>query len=494
MRLKTGFAVLFGILALDAVLAAVGGDGPQLYRLNLANVVAFGATALMLRRVAAGAAPRRIWFPFAAGMVSYSLGFVVYAEFVAGRSPIPYPSAADVLWLAIYPGAYASIVLLVRDRVRTSDAGLWLDGIVAALAVTALGAAFVFRPVLDHATGDAVAVATNLAYPIADVTLLALVVGALVLTGARPLRMWLLVASGFAIFAVGDSIYVTLATTGKYVPGGLLDVAWPAGLLLLTAAAWQPLPADAATSRGLRRLVLALPSAIVALALLVAGANRIGTVGLVLAVVTLACSLVRMAYAVVLEERLETTRTQALTDELTGLGNRRLLLEHLEQTLGVATARTPSALVLFDLDGFKLYNDTFGHPAGDLLLTRLARQLETEVGNHGTAYRLGGDEFCALLTGDPRILDERLPHLASALSEGGSVGCSYGLALLPHEATTASTALALADRRMYERKDAERRSRCATCCWRSSRSSVPICTLIPPRFRGCSATSPPGSG
>jgi two-component system cell cycle response regulator len=458
MRLTTGLAVLAAILAVDAVFAAVGGDGPQLYRLNLANVVAFGATVLMLRAVATGAAPWRVWLPLAAGMVSYSLGFVVYAEFVAGRSPIPYPSAADALWLAIYPGAYASIVLLVRGRVRTSDAGVWLDGIVAALAVTALGAGFVFRPVLDHATGGAVAVATNLAYPISDVTLLALVAGALVLCGARPLRLWLLVAGGFAIFAVADSIYVTLATTGQYVPGRLLDVAWPAGLLLLTAAARQPLPANAATSRGLRRLVLALPSAVVALALLVGGAERIGAVAVVLAVATLACSLVRMAYAVVLEGRLEATRTQALTDELTGLGNRRLLLEHLEETLGLATARTPSALVLFDLDGFKLYNDTFGHPAGDLLLRKLAQRLELEVGDHGTAYRLGGDEFCALLTGDPRILDERLPHLAGALSEADMVGCSYGLALLPHEAQTATTALALADRRMYERKDAERRS------------------------------------
>src|SRR5213078_2587577 len=107
-------------------------------------------------------------------------------------------------------------------------------------------------------------------------------------------------------------------------------------------------------------------------------------------------------------------------------------------------ARTPSALVLFDLDGFKLYNDTFGHPAGDRLLAQLARQLEQAVGEHGRAYRLGGDEFCALLSGDPRTLDERLPHLAAALSEGEMVSCSHGLALLPHEAQTASEALALA--------------------------------------------------
>src|SRR5207247_1983806 len=141
-----------------------------------------------------------------------------------------------------------------------------------------------------------------------DVTLLALVVGALVLTGARPLRMWLLVASGFVIFAVADSIYVTLATTGQYVPGRFLDVAWPAGLLLLTKAASQPLPVDAAPSHGLRRLVLALPSAAVAVTLIVGGADRIGVVAVVLAIATLVCSLIRMAYAVALAARLEATR------------------------------------------------------------------------------------------------------------------------------------------------------------------------------------------
>jgi two-component system cell cycle response regulator len=458
VRLKSWFTLLAGLLAVDAALALRGGDGPQLYRLNLANVVTFCVTAIMLRRLWTNRDARRIWLPLGVGMVSYALAFVVYAEFVAGRSPIPYPSVADGLWLAIYPGAYASIVLLVHRQVRRSDAGVWLDGIVAALAVTALGTAFVFQPVLDNATGGTVAVATNLAYPFSDITLLALVVGALVLCGARPPRLWLLLASGFAIFAVADSIYVTQATTGQYIPGRLLDVGWPLGLLLLTAAASQPLTTEATMTRGLRRLVLALPAAVLALALLVAGAGRIGTGAVVLSVATLAISLVRMAYAVALEERLETTRTQALTDELTGLGNRRLLLGHLEQTLGVATARTPSALVLFDLDGFKLYNDTFGHPAGDQLLTRLARQLELAVGEHGRAYRLGGDEFCALLTGDPRTLDERLPDLAAALSDGGSVSSSYGLALLPHEAQSSSSALALADRRMYEQKDAERRS------------------------------------
>ena len=117
--------------------------------------------------------------------------------------------------------------------------------------------------------------------------------------------------------------------------------------------------------------------------------------------------------------------------------------------------------MLFDLNGFKHYNDTFGHLEGDRLLAQLARRLESAVCDRGSAYRLGGDEFCALVAGDPRELDSLLPELEAALGEAhdaGTVGCSYGVALIPHEAQTASEALALADRRMYERKDRDRRS------------------------------------
>jgi diguanylate cyclase (GGDEF)-like protein len=316
--------------------------------------------------------------------------------------------------------------------------------------------------VFDAATGGSVAVATKLAYPIGDVVLLALLGGAVVITGGRPARTWLLLAVGILVFGLGDVDYVTLGTTGEWTPGQVIDVAWAVGLLMLTAAAWEPPPPEGATTpRGLRRLVLAVPSAAVAVVLLVVGRGHIGGEAVALAAATLLCALVRMAHAVGLEGRLEATRAQALTDELTQLGNRRLLVEDLDRMTAVATPDTPVALVLFDLNGFKHYNDTFGHMEGDRLLAKLARRLEEAVLDRGSAYRLGGDEFCALVTGEPHELDRLLPQLEAALGEAhdaGTVGCSYGVALLPHEARTANSALALADRRMYERKDRDRRS------------------------------------
>jgi diguanylate cyclase (GGDEF)-like protein len=148
-------------------------------------------------------------------------------------------------------------------------------------------------------------------------------------------------------------------------------------------------------------------------------------------------------------------REQAISDPLTGLGNRRKMAESLGTWF--ATAGEPAArlLMLFDLDGFKSYNDTFGHPAGDALLTHLGAKLAASVAPYGEAYRLGGDEFCAVLAIEPERLEEVIAGAAHALTETGeefTISASYGVVLVPHEAQTLEQALQLADERMYSHK------------------------------------------
>jgi diguanylate cyclase (GGDEF)-like protein len=151
-----------------------------------------------------------------------------------------------------------------------------------------------------------------------------------------------------------------------------------------------------------------------------------------------------------------------LTDSLTGLGNRRQLMGDIERVL---EAGRPAALAIFDLDGFKEYNDRFGHPAGDALLVRLTAALQRTVAGVGNAYRLGGDEFCVLADGvDGTELDGHLAEWTGCFSERGdgfSITASSGVALLPEEATDASEALRLCDRRMYARKHSRRTSAAA---------------------------------
>ena len=89
---------------------------------------------------------------------------------------------------------------------------------------------------------------------------------------------------------------------------------------------------------------------------------------------------------------------QALIDELTGLPNRRLLSDRLGQSLAVARREnTKVALLYIDLDGFKLVNDSFGHAAGDILLTEVSRRFKAKIRESDTLARLGEDEFTVIL-------------------------------------------------------------------------------------------------
>jgi diguanylate cyclase (GGDEF)-like protein len=160
------------------------------------------------------------------------------------------------------------------------------------------------------------------------------------------------------------------------------------------------------------------------------------------------------------------------TDSLTGMGNRRRLMVDLQHLI---TAEDSAVLVILDLDGFKSYNDTFGHPAGDALLARLGRHLSQASKASGHAYRLGGDEFCAIWRG-PDLIRAQVEAAAAApmreRGEGFVVSASYGSVALPAEASTIEEALRIADHRMYSRKHGTRRSQ------RSQSHDVLIQTLI----------------
>ena len=153
--------------------------------------------------------------------------------------------------------------------------------------------------------------------------------------------------------------------------------------------------------------------------------SPIGALALTLSAATLLVGLIRMGVTFSDVRRLSSRRERdSITDALTGLGNRRRLLSDLGELLdgpannGNGQVR-PHLLTLFDLDGFKSYNDAFGHPAGDELLARLGRNLDGAVAPWGRAYRLGGDEFCAVFA--PGDLDPGAVVAAAvaALTEQG---------------------------------------------------------------------------
>jgi diguanylate cyclase (GGDEF)-like protein len=169
-----------------------------------------------------------------------------------------------------------------------------------------------------------------------------------------------------------------------------------------------------------------------------------------------------LAIAFIMGRRWVRTSTQAMTDPLTSLGNRRKLVVDLQKALPDAAETAPLLLALFDLDGFKNYNDSFGHPAGDALLARLGRNVQIAMREHGgEAYRMGGDEFCIIASigsdGQGPIIADATAAL-SERGEGFAIGSSYGSVLLPQEANDVGISLRLADQRMYANKNSGRRS------------------------------------
>ncbi len=418
------------------------------------------ASFACLARSVAVRGERLPWLLLGVALALWTAGDLYYFFAFSPTADVPIPSVADPFYLAFYPVSYVALALLLRRRMQGFRGNLWLDGVIASLAVAALGAAVVFDEVLKTTGGSTLVVAMNLAYPLADVLLLALVVATFALTGWRFDATWAFVAVGFAVFALVDSVYLYETAAGTYTEGGVLDVGWPLGLALIACSAWQPIRRlEGVRDEGWQALTLPTFFALVGLSLLVYDHFvRINTLAMVLASATIVAVIVRAVLT--FRERVQllaASREEALTDALTGLGNRRRFMLELDAAL--EDERAPFALVVFDLDGFKAYNDSFGHSAGDALLARVASRLGAAVDGEGRAYRLGGDEFCVLAGATDRATEDLASRASAALTEEGegfAVSCSFGVVLMPSEAATLSEALRMADHRMYLHKQRHR--------------------------------------
>jgi two-component system cell cycle response regulator len=276
--------------------------------------------------------------------------------------------------------------------------------------------------------------------------------------------VWALLASGLIVFSVSDCLYLYQTAAGSYVFGSPTDLGWIAGGLLLAWAAWQPQRERAkAKLDGWALLVAPVGFGLLALGVLIYDhVHRVNPVSLGLAGAAILAVIARMALTYGENMKMIVySRGEARTDVITGLGNRRRLYDDLGAAL-----QDPEAdfvLGLYDLNGFKHYNDSFGHLAGDALLARLGENLNQFVTGRGRAYRMGGDEFCIVVGNDASETEADLvvTGAAGALAEHGegfSVTAAFGSVLLPNETNQPEEALRLADQRMYENKQGARLS------------------------------------
>jgi two-component system, cell cycle response regulator len=422
------------------------------------NVVFVAAALVCLCRGVLVTASRGAWRAIGAGLLSWALGDIYWTLFFSNSETVPYPSPADALYLSAYLALSAGIVMLLRPRLPRFQTSLWMDGLIGALAAAAVGAAFLYPAIKEATTGSTAAIVTNLMYPLNDLVLLALLVGGLALTGWRPGRKFALIAAGLTVLVIADSVFLYQSATGSYKEGTWLDSLWLASALAVAAAAWSPRSRPAAAPlEGLR--LVAMPTLFAVVALGVAAYGEFGPLNRlagVLAIAALAVVIVRFVLTFHANEKLvEAVTYEAMTDQLTQLGNRRRLIRDLTAVIDHPNGRPSHVLAIFDLDGFKNYNDSFGHPAGDRLLVRMSATLSATMSDLGGAYRLGGDEFCVLAPTtheSPGLIVARAMLALSAEGEGFKIEASSGYVRIPEETDDALSALRLADERLYREK------------------------------------------
>jgi diguanylate cyclase (GGDEF)-like protein len=404
-------------------------------------MLAAASCAYRGRRGDAGGA----WTVGAVGIAVWGTAEIVF-RLQTSDPNVLYPTATQVLLFVGFSLAYTTLGLLARERVHRFDPVLALDGALAGLAGAAVAALLLF-PEATHQVQ-----APPRLFLLGALAGLAFVLTVLGLTGWRPGPSWALIVAAIVVNVAGDIVLVHLSSEGRFHRGSGADTLFATSALLIGLAAFYPsrhapVPLDSG-----RRVAAALLAAVTALGVVIAAvAADVSPLAAGLAVAALAIMIIRMTVAL---ELLEHSRGEALTDPLTGLGNRRLLMRDLESRLSSANEHSDFALALFDLDGFKRYNDTFGHPSGDALLSRLASRLAGAV-SPGLAYRMGGDEFCAILEGGGAAAEASMTRALEALSEHGdafSIRSSSGVVRCPAEARTVRSALSIADARMYAAK------------------------------------------
>ena len=463
---RAAFAAISLGMGFELLRAATGVGGHALDSLTnnwVYMAIEFIAVAACAARVMQRRDQRLAWTLMTLALACWSAGDLLWTVWLDHLSNPPFPSIADLFYLLMYPLMYASLMLLIRSRIRDAVAAQWLDGGVVALALFAVGAALVFASILKTTTGHVAADAVNVAYPVMDFILLMFVVMAYALAGWRPGRNWVAIGGGVTLLAVADILYaVQSAGGGGYVSTAWVNVLYLGSFSILAVAAWlRPSPPSRTEACNRDTIVLTFAAATTALGVLVL-ASFTDVTPLAVGLATAAMALAGARSGLTFRENvliLRRTRVQAVTDALTGLGNRRQLIFDLEDLFAAGEHR--ATLAFFDLNGFKRYNDSYGHGAGDALLVRLGAALCAVVSGRGSAYRLGGDEFCLLLDGHHPPHDQLFASARSALTESGAgfdVTTSVGVTLIPDEAATADEALRLADERMYADKGRTQRS------------------------------------
>jgi diguanylate cyclase (GGDEF)-like protein len=382
------------------------------------------------------------------------------------------------LYLAAYAMIVVGLVVLIRSRRRGREVAGLIDSGIVTVALGLLSWVVLAGPIARDDGQSLIARVIGIAYPAADIVVLAFLVRLLVGSGQRTVAFRMLTAAT-GLLLVADTAFAIINATSSY-QGGVVDLVWLASYVLWGTAALHPSmtalsePGGQPSPLTARRLVALTVAVLVApctLAVeLVGGRPRDAWAVTVCSVALFVLVVARMQLAMgevraSVHQRDVAQRDlvhQAGRDSLTQLANRARAVEMIESALGRAQrAGSLVGLLFVDLDHFKAVNDTHGHAAGDEVLRETARRMQAGVRAGDTVGRLGGDEFVILVEAPDSAaalvaLAERLVGAISApVHTAGRdlvVSASIGVAVVRDGGTYADALLFEADAAAYRAK------------------------------------------
>ena len=474
LRQRRIAGVAYGLLGLSVLLtAAYCSVDSELLRSGTLLLVGAGCVAAQLCGVLlhVPAARRRPWWCALAATVLFLAGVLVRAGTpLDGWASYP----ADALTLTGYACMVAALVLWLRSGAGQQRLEL-LDAVLVGLGACLVSWVVQVVPALQYDNETARNVLNGI-YPVIDIVVLTLCVRMALTRSTRYPAFWLFVLA-MAALLTGDVVY-TMSVALDSAPPPLADAPFLLAFGSFAAAGLHPstrrfsTPALAPSQEWSRGRLLAVGVALFAPTILAAAVPAEGTADRVVRVV-----LVAALTAVVLRRLVQTinayaagehaARALAYRDQLTGLANREALHERLRDELPrAASVGEPVSVLFFDLDGFKLINDSYGHGVGDELLKAAAQRIQSHMREEDFVARVGGDEFVAVArhpqTAGAEGLAVRLIEAFEApfeLSVGPMfISASVGIARFqPADVTAdAESLLREADTAMYQAKSTGR--------------------------------------
>jgi diguanylate cyclase (GGDEF)-like protein len=444
------------------------------------DTVGFASVAAMATGILVNRPARALpWWLLLAGQFCFVSGDMVAAVMRRWLGLEPFPAPADYIYLVGYALQIVALLIIIRRRPRGGDGAALLEASIIGAAFALVSWVFLMKPVVLDTELTLAGKLISVGYPALDLLLLALLVRLLAGSGTRSPAFWWL-ATSIALTLGADYAWAftdRMAYDGGTVFSHLLDGVFLLSFLSCGVAALHPSmrritdnDATAAAQRlGPAKLVLLTAATLIGPLVLAWQAGRhdgrvdaavaitIGCIGMFLLVIARMTLLLKQVQVQsdLLEKQAVVLRELAQHDALTGLPNRRAWDAALS-TVVTRGARDGSSfcVAILDLDYFKRYNDSFGHPAGDRLLKTAAATWAARLRRSDLLARYGGEEFVVLLPDTTEaqavaLLDEL--RAATPENQTFSAGVAVWDGIEPEQAL-----LERADRALYTAKEAGR--------------------------------------